>query len=268
MNIPISAHTLAVPRNKTALMQYLQLLVGREQHRTWCGGIIAKDKFSAFLTKMGRRYPITRNARQRSYDRKRGRAVVHLVVFPTDTKVLWWLVSSEGVGGLCDEKMEDAKIAKNAMTAEGHITFGDYVLLYATKRDVREIQAKGNKTIKVSKNMSTWTWKIRGEVMKEIRSGLHESYKLGQIGMDSPNGNGWGLRGLFGNLVRRPLFSGIRTQVFQLHKDALALMQTAKLSAFSSASPIPQPISLPKMRRIKIFGTPPLVAGDLCQPKD
>lgn len=55
---------LLVPRNQTATMQLLQRLVGREDHRYWCGGTIVADKVPRFLEKMAGRYPaILRNTR-------------------------------------------------------------------------------------------------------------------------------------------------------------------------------------------------------------
>lgn len=45
-------------------MQLLQRLVGREDHRYWCGGTIVADKVPRFLEKMAGRYPaILRNTR-------------------------------------------------------------------------------------------------------------------------------------------------------------------------------------------------------------
>src|ERR1700754_920486 len=132
--------SLPVPRSATALMQHLQLLAGREGHRHWCGGVVDAQKFSGFVAKMASRYPICKTTRQRTYDRTRGRAVVHLVAQPIDgARIVWWLLSDAGVGGLADCSMPDAHVAADAMSADGHIVFGDYVLLYATKREQRTV---------------------------------------------------------------------------------------------------------------------------------
>jgi hypothetical protein len=116
----------------------MQRLVGREQHRYWCGGVISAEKLNAFLHKLEQRYPITRNARERSYDRLRGRAVVHLVMFPigrtgraTEPSIEWWLLSGQGRGGLADPSMPDTHVAKDAHSASGHVVMRDYVLMYA-----------------------------------------------------------------------------------------------------------------------------------------
>lgn len=133
MKLPLSPLNLPVPRNQTSLMQHLQLLVGREEHRYWCGGTVPIEKLEAFTYKMAERYPITRNARGRVYDRKRGRAVVHFLVFPIKDGVAWWLLSSAGKGGLADPAMPDFHVSHNAMESAHHIEFEDYVLLYAHK---------------------------------------------------------------------------------------------------------------------------------------
>jgi hypothetical protein len=43
---------LRVSRSETALLQLLQLLVGREGHRWWCGGTIAAGKLAGFGANM------------------------------------------------------------------------------------------------------------------------------------------------------------------------------------------------------------------------
>lgn len=170
----LSALDLPVPRNLTALLQHLQRLIGIEGHQQWCGGTIAVDKLPAFVRKMEQRYPIRRTTRERSYDRRRGRAVMHMIVYPldharcellrtsadtasspvdilaptqphdiardsADGTVAWWLVSSTGAGGLLDALMPDAHVSRDAMSATSHITFRDYVLLYASKRELRRV---------------------------------------------------------------------------------------------------------------------------------
>src|SRR5450830_763245 len=57
-----AALQIKVPRNKTVLMQLLQLLVFR-RHYWWCGGVMAPKKLGAFVAKMAVRYPIIRTAR-------------------------------------------------------------------------------------------------------------------------------------------------------------------------------------------------------------
>lgn len=241
------------PRNLTALMQHLQLLVGREGHRRWCGGSVCREKFPAFLAKMSGRYPIHRNSRQRSYDRKIGRAVVHFVAFPQNDKVLWWLLSNEGVGGLADVRMEDARVARDAMASNGHIELGDYVLLYASKRELRVMaDPTTGKNKEFSKNLSTWTWKIRGEVLREIRASITECCVTNAAGLDHAD-KSFGLFGQLAALRRRPLFSGVRRQVYELHMEANDLSLRQPGLRASSELILASARSMPKMRRIQVF---------------
>ncbi|WP_308142666.1 hypothetical protein [Burkholderia pseudomallei] len=218
---------LPVPRNQTVLMQHLQRLVSNEGYQTWCGGVIDRTKLPAFITKMAARYPIARNTSKRSQDRKKGLAVVHFVAYPVGDKVHWWLLSDKGKGGLADKASPDAHVARDAMAADGHITFGDYVLLYATKEERRRLPCPKTKGTRVFvKRMSTWTWKLRAEVVRELTRGIERCCEQLEYGSEGSNGkNAWGLRGLLASMRSRPLFSGVRFQVLQLHREAVKLWE-------------------------------------------
>ena len=134
-----AALQIKIPRNKTVLMQLLQLLVFR-RHYWWCSGIIDAAKLGGFVAKMAVRYPLTRTARGRAYDRTRGLAAMHFVAYPlANGLVAWWLLSDDGTGGLNDPATPDAHVATNAMASDGHITFTDYVLHYAHKKSPRHL---------------------------------------------------------------------------------------------------------------------------------
>jgi hypothetical protein len=273
--------SLAVPRNQTALMQHLQLLAGREGHRIWCGGVIDRTKLAAFVAKMAVRYPITRNTRQRTYDRTRGIAVVHFVAYPLNDKVHWWLLSDEGKGGLSDPAREDTRVARNAMSAEGHITFGDYVLLYATKQEWREVECpKTKESRRFLRQTSTWTWKLRSEVVRELKRGIQCCCEQLEYGSEGGNGQKtWGLRGLLAAMRARPLFSGVRSQVLQLHREATDLWKPrqklwrdrhpAYVMQYGQAAGALIPVRellasrMPKMRRIRVFDDPPVTLAHL-----
>lgn len=242
----------------------------------WCGGVIDRAKLPAFVAKMAARYPITRNTRQRTYDRTRGVAVVHFVAYPVDDKVHWWLLSDAGTGGLADKTSEDASVACDAMSADGHITFGDYVLLYATKREWRELQCPKTKECKgFHKQTSTWTWKLRGEVVRELKREIERYCEQLEYGSEGGNGQrAWGLRGLLASMRYRPLFSGIRSQVLALHRDALELWKPKQglwrnrypgfVKQYGQAAGALTPLRellatrMPKMRRIRIYDEPPV----------
>jgi hypothetical protein len=288
----MSAHSpfeLLVPRNGTAVLQHLQRLVGREGHQRWCGGTIPLLKVPGFLEKMADRYPILRNTRERSYDRRRGRAVVHLVVsapFGTTAHtpppaLLWWLLSDEGTGGLADPAAPDAHVARDAMSGAGHIQVHDYVLMYATKRQPHEVaDRRTGKVRRIWADTSTWTFKIQQSVMTEIRTSINVCCAGLEFGGNpSPERAGWGLRGLLAAQRARPLFSGVRNQVITLHEYAretwdphrpawVAAHPRVSKEAEHSAGRLCSVEEimlhhLPIMRQLKTYDTPPRSIGDL-----
>lgn len=311
---------LRVPRNTTALLQLLQRLVGIEQYRYYCAGVCPLRKLSGFVRKMEARYPIARSARGRAYDRQRGRAAVQLIVFPPIDKrvsesrnsgvlslgdgsrsnarivealhkrmdsaqVQWWLVSTEGEGGLADPRSPDEHVARDATLSDQHVVYGDYVLVYAHKKSPREItDRRGGRTKKVLKDESTWTWKMRGDVVRDVRAMIDECCSDLDFGWE-PTGQsgGRGLRGLLYAQRSRPLFSGVRTQVLELERYArdewrprAALWRAMNSRAVEQLArsegefrPIHELLStcMPKMIRQAIYESPPLLIRDLLSPE-
>jgi hypothetical protein len=272
---------IKVPRNATALMQLLQLLVVR-RHYWWCGGIISTDKLGPFVAKMATRYPITRTMRGRAYDRTRGLAAAHFIAFPVaKNQVVWWILSDEGKGGLHDPGMPDAHIASNAMAADGHIGFRDYVLHYAHKKNARRLPDKKTGRDKlVFKDVSTWTWKLCDAALNETRASIERAASTVDYGSE---GHGGGSpRGILGILVcqrSRPLFSGVRTQVIELHRhadthwgrvkkkwqgqhSAQCLLDGDRAGELRSLREI-MGQHLPKMSRIALYNEEPQTIGDL-----
>lgn len=289
---------LPIPRNNTALMQHLQMLVGPAGHHIWCGGVIHAAKVPGFLQKMSERYPsVLRNARQRSYDRARGRASVRLIVYPvmsiprhtavyttTDRTVdmsqdmfVWWLLSTDGSGGLADPQAPDHHVARDAMSSEAHIELADYVLAYVSKpvrRDLIDKRTGDHRSI--WKSSSTWTWKLRATVKAEIRSAIIDCCRNLKPGRE-PAGDrlGYGLLGLLAAQRQRPQFSGVRNDVIELHRFARETWLAHEprwLAQRTAHNSIPEPVlrplndvlatELPLMRRIRVFDEPPRRLAD------
>lgn len=274
---------LAVPRNQTVLMQHLQLLVGREEHRGWCGGFVERHKLPGFLEKLAVRYPITRNSRERSYDRKRGLAVVHFIAYPAGDRAQWWLLSDAGKGGLADATSPDARVAHDAMAGEHHLTVDDYVLLYATKKEAHTVRDRrsGRERV-IFKDTSTWTWKLRSDVVSGIRAAIDECCARLDYGHEGDDTiRPWGLRGLLATQRRRPLFSGVRNQVIELHRyardrwDARRPLWLTRYPALAkqygvragALRPLNEVVTryLPKMRRLPVYGPKPTRLRDLVE---
>lgn len=265
-----SALDLPFPNSKTALMQHLQTLVLRG-NSYWIGGAMSSHKLELFVKKMAGRYPITRDERGRTYDRSKGLATVHFLAYPMEGGgVTWWALSSDGKGGLNDLSSPDQKVSRHAMARDGHITFGDYVMLYAHKKDARTVKdARTGKEKRVLKDCSTWTWKLTDTAYNTVLASLQKEVNELNYG-DDTCATPYGVRGVLAYQRKRPLFSGIRTQVLEMHRFADALWGRAR-NAWIGAHPWAakqygeeragrlRPLAeitslhLPKMMRFKVF---------------
>jgi hypothetical protein len=285
-----SALELTVPRNSTATLQLLQRLVGRESHRHWCGGLIPSVKVPAFLDKMSERYPaILRNARGRSYDRTRGRAAMHMIVFPpigSDPReplpmLQWFLISSDGAAGLADINSHDFHVAQNAMSSSGHLTVGDYVLIYGTKKQPRSVRDRRSGVERVIWHQtSTWSWRICGDVLSQIRAAIwnccHELEFGGEPSIESA---GRGLCNLLAAQRNRPLFAGVRNQVVDLYRFANEVWSPYRQAWIASHPGIARKSGknagrllsvqdltkyhLPTMSQLRMYSAPPTTIRDL-----
>ena len=167
------------------------------------------------------------------------------------------------------------------MDADGHITVGDYVLLYATKKEPRSIRDTRTGGVRqVFKERSTWTWKLRTEVFTEVRASIDGCCANLDYGIEPTiDRPGWGLRGVLAAQRVRPLFAGVRNQVVDLHRyahDAWRARRAAWLAAHSGIGgqsgadagnllPIAEVLAehLPKMVRHPIYDGPPFRVRDL-----
>jgi hypothetical protein len=265
---PTAPLNLPYPSGKTTLMQHLQTLVLRG-NAWWVGGISKPEKLAGLVVKLGQRYPLARDERGRTYDRSKGLATTHLVVYPTAEGVAWWLLSSEGKGGLADPASADHKAARHAKAGDGHICFEDYVMLYAHKKDARTLlDARTGQERKVVKDCSTWTWKLSSTALNEARAALAREVSELNYGDDTCSAP-YGVRGVLAFQRRRPLFSGVRSQVLELHREASSLWgrvrpawvgrHTALARRYGDNAGALRPLSeitskhLPKMGRFKVF---------------
>lgn len=251
-----TAFDLRIPRNMTALMQHLQHLVSAD-YTHYVAGHCSVAKLSSFVSKVEARYPITRSPGGRCYDRSRGRAGVQFVIYPDlhfkhplrsnsgvlslgnarirNTKIVealhfhpeernvaWWLLSTEGKGGLADPDTANAREACDAMRSQEHIVYRDYVLVYAHKLErssTLDVCTGGPRPS--LKTTSTWTWRMRTEVIKELYAQVDECCNDLAFGAEpTAVRSGHGLLGLLHAQRMRPLFAGVRSQIFQLERYA------------------------------------------------
>lgn len=115
--------------------------------------------------------------------------------------------------------------------------------------------------------------------MTEIRASIDECCRSLQLGAETTEERaGWGLRGLLAAQRGRPLFSGVRNQVIDLHRGARELWcryRTSWLAAHPQLLQEQGPIAgtlpslketialLPTMRQLRVYETPRRTIRDL-----
>lgn len=134
---------LPVPRDRLGFMLLLQTLVAKG-YRHYCAGVLAPAKLEGLVAKFAARYSLGRDARGRTYDRQQGLAALQFACFPGDAGIAWFLLSTDGAGGLTNPASPDriAGAVRDAMAAAEHLTLGEYVLLYAHKKEMRTVKDK------------------------------------------------------------------------------------------------------------------------------
>lgn len=273
-------HGLRIPRSLTGLMQLLRRYAGIEEYRQYCSGQIAQDRLTGFLAKMEERYPaLTRSFRSRCSDRQRGMARMQMIVWPMYPKAadhansplerihaaahpprpsewLWWLLSTDGDGGLCDPAVPDFHVARDAMLAEYHIAVQDYVLMYQHKRKIVTIRPRNGRERTVMRGTSTWTWSIQASVMRQLRAEI-----------DACGRRGFGVAGMLAAQRQRPLFAGVRNQVIELHRyarDSVGRLNSKQAHEMMSL-PLVLEHHLPKMVALPVYGEVPVLVRDLIE---
>jgi hypothetical protein len=215
---------------------------------------------------------------------------MHMIVYtdvcagaraPSDA-VMWWIVSTAGDGGLRDPASEDAKVAADAMSREGHIEALDYVLMYASKKEQRQLRDGDTGVTRTFwKQTSTWTWRISSTTMREVEASIDACCAADDLGHDTMAAGGVaGLRGILWCQRQRPLFSGVRSQVLHLHRYAIGAWgerhrrqrsrdleqpDTAETDRAPALAPLSQIAAkhLPKMRLLPVYDRPPIHVRDL-----
>ena len=271
---------LRIPRSKTALMQHLQNLLSGAECPQWCGGEIRNERIWKFLLRMEERYPaLTCSPRTRSYRRSHRYAAMHMVLWPVmspsatssaDAPGLqrihaalnpvppdswqWWILSSDGRGGLCDPASEDARVAHNAIDAEHHMVYQDYVLLQRHKPVPVQIREPGGALRTIWRGTSTWTWMLRSAVLRELKA---------EISMRCRAGHDLGK--LLALQRNRPLFAGVRTQVIELHRYALDEARRVCPRLADELIPMRELKAkhLPAMVRLPVYDAPPMRIRDV-----
>lgn len=154
------------------------------------------------------------------------------------------------------------------MAADSHIEIGDYVLLHATKRVLTVSEGRrGTRPVQRFLDTSTWTWKIRGEVRRQVNSSIHVECQALNLGAEpTATSAGCGLKGILAAQRERPLFAGVRNQVIDLHRYALeawapyaaaaCLLHRTDKAELPSVRDLMR-LHLPTMSQQRFYTTPP-----------
>lgn len=172
----------------------------------WTTGEIAADKWPAFVTKLAARDAIDLSPAARQWRKRRGECSAHLIGAhlplgeSTVERLRWVLLVTEGGRGAVkeQERLRDARTDR--------LVWGDYVLLYLTRP-----RAHGGG--------SRWTWCLRPQIERQEANYLHALAQAAGRARDGRRLDAYVRQ----SLLRRPLHSGVRTQVAKMLRRAQTL---------------------------------------------
>lgn len=171
----------------------------------WVSGTIAAEKWPAFTTKMAARYAVDLSPAARQWRKKRGECAAHLIgaALPPDDageRIRWViLVTEQGSGAVKElESLQDARRER--------LVWGDYVLMQLTRP-------------RVHGGGSRWTWCLLPQIERQEANYLSA---LAQAAGRSRDGQRLEVF-IRQSLLRRPMHSGVRTQVAKMLRRAQVL---------------------------------------------
>lgn len=236
---------IKIPPNLTAGMQAITRNINTGHHY-WCHDTIKFKHLSRFSQKLLGIYPISRNSNGRYYDRNRGLASVHFIVLPGQKNIVYWyLMSSVGKGGLDDDKINHVGMIYDSLRAGQHLTLRQYEALRMNKKD------------KSGKNKVTSTWRLQKRAYEEYKASIVWLAKHHQLGE---------LSSLMKRLNQLPLHAGVRSQVFNLNREAMKVW--CKFNK-TNCSKLQVPSMLPVLPFINSYQSAPFTLQDLIErPED
>ncbi|WP_201067380.1 hypothetical protein [Thiorhodovibrio winogradskyi] len=168
----------------------------------WISGIIAAEKWPAFVTKMSARYEVDISPAARQWRKRRCQCNTHLIGAELPTKetgeqIRWvMLVSEQGRGMIKDlESLQDARRER--------LVWGDYVLMHLTRP-------------RVHGGGSRWTWCLLPQIEQQEANYLTALAQSAGKQRDAKRLDAF----IRQSLLRRPMHSGVRTQVAKMLRRA------------------------------------------------
>lgn len=223
---------IRIPRHLTALMQHMQRLVA-SGHYFWTADRIPVGKLAGFIAKWQPDFHLRADSAARAYRRRVGRASVHLCVHPDllDVKremMDWWMLSTGGKDGLQASARVPGAV-QDCRTLAGRLRCRDYELLEQPKT-FRDPSGK-------LKTVTTWTWRLSGERVREWEALLVERARLRDMTE---------IARIFESLRMMPMFAGVRTQVLRLAMETNKILGKVRGNAYA----LPE---LPVIRMVKLW---------------
>jgi len=207
---------------QTAAQQAISRLVNA--YPLWVSGLVELEKWPSFVEKFSRLYEVDISPAARQWRKKRGQCSSHLVgaLLPLDPagreQVRWVLMVTElGAGTVKElEQLRDAR--------KDRIVWGDYVLMYLT----RPREWGGG---------SRWTWCMSPQIERQ-----EANYLTALAQHCSMTGDASRLNAYTSKLLRRPMHSGVRTQVSRMLRRAMKVWDKHSMG---KTWPGPDPAKLP-----------------------
>ncbi|MEO9205036.1 MAG: hypothetical protein ABI296_04875 [Gammaproteobacteria bacterium] len=218
-------NSLLIHRNVTAFLQSLRDYVNHG-YTYWTSGTIKTLKAEPLSVKFNERYGVLAPRQKRDYNRKLGRANSYLLMYPQvgGDIIDWILIATKGEGSVhCDEKL----------------------FSHHSGRHTERIHWRHYEVVKMNGRL---TWRLRPDVLIEWEKKIVSAARKKDI---------FDLQQVVNVLYHFPMFTGVRKQVWSLLQKAYKTRQRHHHSD--------QVISrtLPIMKRIKIYDTPPNTLGKL-----
>lgn len=193
-------YDIPVAVTKTAAMRYIAETAGHGYHLFQTGTVPAK-KVLSLIEKFDLQYRVLATRGMRDNDRSRGRSCARLILFPKDSypvekpdrEWLFWLMATDGVGTLAEEKC--TRDARNPSTRLPWLK--QYELV---SRPVRRRNGDLD---------HVWTWVLQDAFMARWRHALHKA--AGRVRSSRERKPNYLVK-LLTSLRRMPGFQGINRQ--------------------------------------------------------
>lgn len=213
--LPAGTSYVRIPRSKSATLRVILETVERGS-RYWTGGVIPAEKALRLAEKFAQYYGTDHKQSRRAWDKARGRANAHLIMYPENDQALtplrWWLLVTPGEGIIHREEQ-----LKDSWEKRQRPTWGEQYELVHLQRDRRYGGGRH------------WTWCMTERRYRELEVAMRQyarghgrtpavgsepSPTVGTHGKERSND----LQRMISAITKMPGFHGIRMQQMALYR--------------------------------------------------